>query len=132
MNTKYRMNNHKKVLSTLNTIDPVDCRQVMSNYDSYMEGVQRILLFETLSDLLNTAELNYKRRDPDGEKRSLVKILKTLKVGIVSDSDLESKSFQDYSTRTTLTIQKIENRIIKLNGMYRFNVYSHRSKREFF
>ncbi|MFO7847519.1 MAG: hypothetical protein R6V27_13220 [Balneolaceae bacterium] len=132
MNTKYRMNNHKKVLSTLNTIDPVDCRQVMSNYDSYMESVQRILLFETLSDLLNTAELNYKHQDPGGEKRTLKKMLKTLKLGIVSDRDLENKSLRDYSTRTTLTIQKIENRIIKLNGMYRFNVYSHRSKREFF
>lgn len=127
MNSNYNLNNHQRVLSTLNTIDPSDCRQVMTNFDSYMEGIQKILFLETLSDLLLTAELNYKRRDPDGEKRSLVKILKTLKFGIVSDSDLESKSFQDYSTRTILTKQKVENRLHKLNGMYRFNVSSHRN-----
>ncbi|WP_340105839.1 hypothetical protein [Rhodohalobacter sp. 8-1] len=104
-------NNHQKALTELEKIDPAVCRQAMSNFDKYINGLRKSFLLQTLSSHLSNAEANYRNRDLYGEEKELEIIWNVLRAGRFSDSDLKKNNLVDYSTGTFLTIQKLRKRL---------------------
>lgn len=104
-------NNHQKVLSALEKIDPSVCRQAMSNFDKYINGIRKDFLLQTLSSHLSKAEAGYRKRDLHAEEMELEIIWNVLRAGKFSDMDLKNNNLRDYSTGTYLTMQKLRNRL---------------------
>lgn len=109
-------NNHADVLSVLEDIDPLECRQVMSNYDIYIKRIRKDLVFYTLVAYLNKAEKDHSKKDLYAEEKSLKNVWDLLKSENLTDNDLKEKGARDYISGSFLTLRKVKNRLKKLVG----------------
>jgi len=105
------MNNQYQALSTLEGIDPADCRKVMSNYDSFMNRVQRKVIMQPFIKHIRSAEKSYRKEDEVREKKSLIRAMNIIGSDKIADEDLREEVLRDYVTGTYLTSEKIKMRL---------------------
>jgi len=106
--------NQYQALSTLENIDPADCRQIMSNYDSFMDGVKRKIFIQPFINHIRSAEKSYTKEDDVREKKSLIRAMNIIGSNKITDEDLREEDLRDYVTGTFLTSEKIKMRLRKL------------------
>ena len=104
-------NNQYQALSTLEGIDPTDCRKVMSNYDSFMNRVQRKIIMQPFINHIKSAEKSYRKEDEVREKKSLIRAMNIIGSDKITDEDFIEEDLRDYVTGTLLTSEKIKMRL---------------------
>jgi len=104
-------NNLYLILSRMESIDPDEGRELMSDYDSFKKRIKSKLIIQTVITHYKNAEKCYLNENEAGEKRFLFLALDHIKSYNITDSDLREEGFRDYITGTTLTIKKINMRL---------------------
>jgi hypothetical protein len=104
-------NNLYLILSRMESIDPDEGRELMSDYDSFKKRIKSKLIIQTVITHYKNAEKCYLNENEAGEKRFLFLALDHIKSYNITDSDLREEGLRDYITGTTLTIKKINMRL---------------------
>lgn len=109
-------NNQYQVLSTLVDLDTDECRQVMSDYDSFMNRFQWKISMRTFVVHFRNAKKNHLKEDNVSEKKSLKRAMNIVDSDIITDEDLRNENLRDYITGTFLTSGKIMSRLHELGS----------------
>jgi hypothetical protein len=107
-------NNQYQIYSSLEGIDPAECRKTMLDFDSFVDRVQHKIFIQTFIVHCRNAKKSYLRKDEVSEKKSLLRALDIIDSEKISDEDLKEEELLDYVTGTYLTSEKIENRLDEL------------------
>jgi hypothetical protein len=107
-------NNLNQVLSTLESIDTNECRDVMSDYDSFIHRIQQEIFIQTLISYFNHAENCYLKGNETGEKKSLSFAQNLINSENIKDQDLKTRNLRDYLTGLVLTSDIIAMRLREL------------------
>ncbi len=108
------LNNLYKVLSELEEIDINKCRGVMSNYDSYVDGVQNRIYIQTFIAQYRNAEKYYLKGNKAGEKKSLLFAMNVSESIKSIDEYFRNDDIRDYITGKILTSEILEQRLEEL------------------
>ena len=111
------LNNLYKVLSELEDVNTDECRAVMSNYDSYVDDVQKKIYVQTFMAQYNNAKKYYLKGNKSGEKRSLIFAINIIESNESMNKELRDHNIRDYVSGTRLTSGKIAKRLNDLNGV---------------
>jgi len=106
--------NQYQVLSALKSVDAVECRKSMLDYDVFFKRVQRKIFIQSFIVHFESAEKSHWSGDNLSEKKSLIYALNILDSDKISDGDLKDAGVLDYMTRTVLTTDKLLKRLQKL------------------
>lgn len=109
------LTNMYKVLSELDEVDKNECRGVMSNYDSFVDGVQNKIFIQTFTNQYTNAEKYYLKGNRSGEKKSLIFAINTIRSVSAMTKDFIDMNIRDYVTGTKLTSEKLANRLDELS-----------------
>ncbi|PKD43730.1 hypothetical protein [Rhodohalobacter barkolensis] len=111
------INNLYKVLSELEAVNAEECRDVMSDYDSYVDDIQKKIYIQTFMIQYNNAKKYYRKGNKTGEKRSLIFAINVIQSNDSLTMELRNKNVRDYVTGTRLTPGKIAKRLNELDGV---------------
>jgi hypothetical protein len=103
--------NQYQILSNLQGIDPAECRKSMSNYDSFMNGIQQKVHIQKLLIYCRNAENSYFRNDEVREKKYLLRALDIIDSEQLNNEDLRMEKLLSYIEDTYLVSEKIMNRL---------------------
>lgn len=110
----YTSNSMDKALSTLDRIDPDECRKVMVDYDSFINRVQHKIDIQRFIGHYRNAEKLYLSGNNAGEKKSLMHASHIFKTKNITNEDLSDEKVRDYKTSTMLTSEIMTMRLRKL------------------
>lgn len=111
------LNNLYKVLSELEDVNADESRAVMSDYDSYVDDIQKKIYIQTFMTQYNNAKKYYRKGNKAGEKRSLIFAINVIESNDSLSKELRNKNVRDYVTGTRLTPGKIAKRLNDLDGV---------------
>lgn len=109
------INNLYKVLSELEDVNTDECRAVMSDYDSYVDDIQKKIYIQTFMAQYSNAKKYYLKGNKSGEKRSLIFAINVSESIKSINKDLKNRNVRDYVTGTQLTTGKIAQRLEDLS-----------------
>ncbi len=109
-------NNLNQVLSTLESIDTDECRDVMLDYDSFKQRIQQEIFIQTIISYFIHAENRYLKGNVTGEKKTLSFAPNLIDFENIKDQDLKDKDIRDYISGMVLTADKIAMRLRELRG----------------
>jgi len=107
-------NNQYQALSQLAELDAGECRQVMSDYDRFMNRIQWKISMRTFIVHFRNAQKNYSKNDIASEKKSLIHAMNIIDSDKITDENLRNENFRDYTTGTFLTSEIITMRLQNL------------------
>lgn len=102
---------HYNTLSVLKSGDANEFRNIITNYDSLLKKVQKMILVKSIYVQLEKAEEYHLKNSRKGEKKFLLLALNEMKSKRITDSDLKEAGLQDYLSDTILSTEKIETRL---------------------
>ncbi len=105
---------HYNTLSVLKSGDANEFRNIITNYDSLLKRVQKMILVKSIYIQLEKAEEYHFKNNKKGEKKFLLLALKEMKSNTITTNDLKEAGLQDYLSDTILSIEKIESRLYEL------------------
>lgn len=111
------ISNLYKVLSELEDVNTDECRAVMTDYDSYVEDIQKKIYNQTFMAQYSNAKKYYQKGNKSGEKRSLIFAVNVIESNDSLTKELRNKNVRDYVTGTLLTPGKIAKRLNDLGGV---------------
>jgi len=107
-------NNLDPVLTTLAGIDSRACREVMLDYDGFIDRIQHKIYIQSFIVLYRNAEILYLKGNEAEEKKSLKIVLNLIEVKKIKNEDMIEENLQDYKSGTVLTSEKITKRLREL------------------
>lgn len=108
------IDNLYQVLSTLDGIEPAQCRKNMLDYDEFMNEIQRKIFIQTFIVQYRNAQKCYLKENTGSEIKSLKNVINLMESDKITNQDFIEKGLKDYVTRTVLTTEKIEARLHEL------------------
>lgn len=96
--------NVKYVTLEFNYTDSAEGRNAMTNYDDFMDTLNRMKKVQPVSDHLRKAAFYHRQKNKFFEKNALSNLLCEIKDNNINDEDLRIAKLQDYTTGTILTI----------------------------
>lgn len=108
--------NQLETLSKLEDLDQSECREVMSDYDSFKNRVQLKTSVRTFVAHLRNAETSHVKKNYTREKQSLTHAMDITHSDHITDGDMRNEELRDYITGTVLTSEKIGARLNELGS----------------
>lgn len=103
-------NTLNQVLTALVGIDSHACREVMSDYDIFIDKIQHKIHVQAFIDQYREAEVSYLKGNEAGEKKSLKIALDIIEFKKIKNEDFRDENLQDYITGSLLTSERIAKR----------------------
>ncbi|MGF1670784.1 MAG: hypothetical protein ACFCU6_10060 [Balneolaceae bacterium] len=116
--SKNNFNKTKQILSVLKNVSEDECREVMSDYDFFLNQVKRLLDIQALQVHFDEAEKCFFKKNNHGEKISLLSALHEINSKQISDREFTDAGFRNYLAKRNVTVDKIEIRLKEL-GWYK-------------
>lgn len=103
-------NTLNQVLTALVGIDSHACREVMSDYDYFINKIQHKIYVQSFIDQYRDAEVSYLKGNEAGEKKSLKIARDIMEYKSIRNEDLSDENLKDYITGSLLTSERIAKR----------------------
>ncbi len=108
------LENLEQTLADVKQIDPATGRNVMTDYDDFVNEFQLVVKAKSVSTLLEKAREYYYSEKEVLEMNLLFSAYCKIKANKLSNADLSAASLVDYTTWDTLTLEGIEQRLMAL------------------
>ncbi len=101
-------------LLEIRNIDPATGRKIMTNYDDFIDTLNRMIKVKPVNEHLRKAAFYNRKSNKFFEKNSLFNARCEIKEHNISDEDLRTVNLQDYITGNILTLTGIKQRLAAL------------------
>ncbi len=108
------LENLEQTLADIKQIDPAKGRNIMTNYDDFVNEFQLVVKAKSVGPLLEKAKQHYFNEKKVLEMNVLFSAYCEIKASKLSNEDLRAASLTDYTTGDTLTLEGIEQRLTAL------------------
>ncbi|GEM_PF-7023374 len=114
MNHKSKLGNIEQTLEEVKSVEPEKGRNIMTNYDHFVERLQTDVHTKKVEWYLDEAEIHYEGKQPNIEKYLLFNAYCEIKDSHISNEDLTKADLRDYTTGNRLTLERVEHRLTEL------------------
>ncbi len=108
------LDNLEQTLADVKQIDPATGRNIMTNYDHFINEFQLVVKAKSVGALLEKARQYYFNEKEILEMNLLFRAYCKIKASNLSNEDLRATTLTDYTTGDTLTLEAIEQRLMAL------------------
>ncbi|MDX1641365.1 MAG: hypothetical protein R3220_06690 [Balneolaceae bacterium] len=114
MPPEYTIVKLEETLLKIRNTDPATGRKIMTNYNDFIDTLNRMIKVQPVSEHVGKAAFYYHKHNKFFEKNSLFNARCEIKENNISDEDLRTTNMQDYITGNILTLSGIEQRLTEL------------------
>jgi hypothetical protein len=114
MDLELKLENLERTLDDIEQIDPAKGRNIMTNYDDFINEFQLMVKVKSVGSLLEKAKQYYFNEKKVVEMDLLFSAYCKIKASNLSNNDLRNAKLADYTTGNTLTLEGIEQRLTAL------------------